>query len=71
VDRLIVLRRACEFRTWTNPPWGKCVVWFGIDGESWSWVAFSHFIFYVQLLSPIKITGKKTINIILAFFHYL
>ncbi len=24
----------------------------------------------IQLLSPIKITGKKPINIILTFFHY-
>ena len=30
VDRLLALRRACEFRTGNNIPWGKCVFLFVI-----------------------------------------
>ena len=30
VDRLLALRRACEFRTGNNIPWGKCVFCYAI-----------------------------------------
>ena len=30
VDRLLACRRACEFRTWNNIPWGKCLFLFVI-----------------------------------------
>ncbi len=30
VERLLALRRACEFRTGNNIPWGKCVFCYAI-----------------------------------------
>ncbi len=30
VDRLLTLRRACEFRTGNNIPWGECVFFYAI-----------------------------------------
>ena len=30
MDRLLACRRACEFRTGNNIPWGKCVCFFVI-----------------------------------------
>ncbi len=30
VDRLLAFRRACEFRTGSNIPWGKCVFLFAV-----------------------------------------
>ena len=33
VDRLVALRRACEFRTRRSQPWGKCGVGFGCNDQ--------------------------------------
>ena len=33
VDRLMALRRACEFRTRCSQPWGKCGIGFGCNDQ--------------------------------------